>query len=129
MKFQPPDGVQWYQHRMTGDAGYRHRDEEMIHYHRGQDAMQVRFAPADWIEQKEPRLLTEMMVADIAFHADRRLCYCLGDYAKARREWINLREEEKISFMQKGPHAVDRNLEARKKLYDHIQSALEEYLS
>jgi len=114
---------QYYRHALTGDLGYLvSRDgRDFIRFDRPLDPTETLFRPERWLPEVEPRPLTTMQVAKIAFEADKYLCAALGMPEKSKAPWINLRDDERILWLHTGPTEP-----VRQQLYLAIASALQE---
>lgn len=79
------------------------------------------FNPAEWSIEKDFRPLTRLQVAHIAFEMDKRLCLYLGLHDAARKEWISLKDEQRIAWRDKGP----RNPKIRAIMWKKVMKARE----
>lgn len=115
-----PRDRQWFSHRYTGDRGYlvRRAGKGMIRLDRPMEEILFKDV-GDWVEDVEHRPMTVAQVAQIAFDADRRLCFYIGRHEQSKKEWANLRDKEKQFWMMKGPSETPR-----KELYAGIFSVL-----
>jgi len=74
--------------------------------------------PADFpgwtaVPDRELRQLTVGQVAQIAFAADKALCFLLGMPDAMRRDWMSLSDEQKRDWVRRGPVNDSR----RRRLY------------
>ena len=113
----------WYSHSISGNRGYlcKRAGREMIRLDRPNDPHQIMpYDPGTWIVDRERRPLTSMASTQIAFAADRMLCRALGMHDKAKKEWMDLREQTRIAWMEQGP----QDPEIRRQLYLAIRTVL-----
>jgi len=65
----------------------------------------------EWYEETKPRALTLLQCAEIAFAADQRLLYFIGEHARAKKGWLSLTEEDRVKFANDGPkEPIERRL-------------------
>lgn len=57
----------------------------------------------DWAPDVQKHSANPYQVAKVAFIADRALCSVIGEYIEAKDEWLNLKEDKRIDFMDNGP--------------------------
>lgn len=95
----------WLRHAQTGDRGFLvQRDgKTMVMYDRPAAEILVPYNPSLWKEEVEPEAMGRMQAAEIAFLADRRYLYFTGEFAKAKRDWTALRDEERQAWAKAGP--------------------------
>jgi hypothetical protein len=67
--------------------------------------------------------MTKLQLVQIAYEADRKLCFFLGLHGEARREWASMREQDRLKWAEFGPGKGP----GRKELFHHILSTLERY--
>lgn len=121
--YDPPDHERvFYRHTTTGDLGWMVRREGKDHIRLDRPSHEIvrLFKPADWIEEREHRPLTRLQLTQIAFEADKKLCFFLGKHDLARREWLNLKDEDRIAWSQHGPGSGG----GRRELFDAVMSSL-----
>lgn len=122
---KPPDRV-WYRHRDSGQRGWMVRRDGKDRIKLDRPDEDLHFPPgALWIPDVEHRPLTRMHVAQVCFEADKRLSYFLGKPENLRKEWLNLHEDTRISWMNDGPDDPQRPL--RRELWLAIQALLKEH--
>lgn len=112
-------------HSTTGDLGevvVRDGKDVVLRTVAGKELL-VGYNPNDWYAEDNHHPMTKMQRAKIAFVADRELCRWLGLMRKARVDWIELTDEQKIEFCEKGPHGTPE----RVRLWTFINKALEDY--
>lgn len=56
-----------------------------------------------WRLDNQSYPMTVHRAAKIAFVADRELCGAIGEYMASKVDWLDLREKERIAFMEDGP--------------------------
>lgn len=94
----------YYRNTMTGDRGYlvRRGGRDVIRLDRPNEEIIHTLSPAQWRVDKEHRPLTDMQLAQVAYAADERLCFFLGEHDPSRKDWIDLSDKERIRWMRKG---------------------------
>lgn len=121
--YDPPVAERkWFRHQMTGDAGYLVRRDGKVHirYDRPGIDQTILFKEAQWIEETNDAPLTAYQVGQICYAADKQLSYFLGLHDKARKDWLSMRDEDRIAFVQNGPV----NPVIRQEVYRAIKAAL-----
>jgi hypothetical protein len=113
----------WFTHRLTGERGYliRRDGEDRIRLDRPNDPYAIRKKEADWVQDESWRPITVNQRAQIAFEADRALCRALGLHAEAKRNWNELRDDDRIRWTGTPPKD-----ETRARLYAAVMEALED---
>ena len=101
----------YYRHRQDGNLGYlvQRQGRLYVRLDRPGDPAERPFHDAEWIAEEEVRPLTRMQVARVAFEADKMLCISFGLHKEGRAEWMNLRDDDRIAFMQEGPKDPKRS--------------------
>ena len=119
----PPEHLRiWYRNTKDGQLGYmvQRNGKDHIRLDRpGQEIVRP-FRVDDWAPEQEQRKMAFMQLVHVAFEADRQLCKALGDFGRAGKEWLNLRDEERIAWMRHGP----KSPRVRVELYRAILSTL-----
>lgn len=98
-----PDERIWYRDKQTGDRAYfvRRNGQDRVRLDRpGQEIIRKL---EDFDEENEFRPYNLHQVAVLAFESDKLLAKMQGNHSESKREWMSLREEERIRFMQHGP--------------------------
>lgn len=95
----------WFRHALTGDRGFmvKRDGKDMMQYDRPAAEIIVPYNPSQWREDDESFPMGPMQAAEIAYLADQRYLYYIGEYAKAKRGWLALREEERLRWCKDGP--------------------------
>lgn len=116
----------WYSHILTGDRGYfiRRDGKDCIRLDRPTDPYAVKQLTADWQKDETWRPITQAQRAQVAFEADRALARALGLHKESERSWINLKDEERIAWVNNGPMRKERD--PRQKLWEAIMEATKE---
>ena len=109
---------EYYRHVQTGDLGYL-LDPQTMCLDRVPPVV-VDYREGEWKKEPGPEPLIDRQIGRIAFAADRELCRAIGQFAKARRDWNALGEEEQIYFSANGPGAP----EIRREVFQAIRTAL-----
>jgi hypothetical protein len=115
-----PDRRIYYTHARTGDRGYlvRRYGTDHIKYDRVGPDQTIPFRPEDWREELGRRAFQEHEVTRVAFAADKELCRALGRVREANRQWLDLSDADRISWVTSGPPVRPHHLRA--KLYRAI---------
>lgn len=124
--YDPPGHERvYYRHTITGDLGYlvRREGKDYIRLDRPAQDISKPFLAAEWIAEQEYRPLSRMQLVQIAFEADKKLCILLGLHDEGRKQWLNLRDEERIAWAAGGPPAKG----GRKAVFLALMKALEEH--
>lgn len=115
----------YYSHMTTGDLGWMVRREgrDCIRLDRpAQEIVRV-YKEDEWRPEREHRQLNRYQLVQIAFEADKKLCFFLGKHEVARKEWLSMRDEQRITWAQNGPGAGS----GRPELFQAIMKCLERY--
>ncbi len=56
-----------------------------------------------WVADQEERPMSVAQITQVAFQADNALCKILGMHEQGRRGWVDLSDEQRIDWMEKGP--------------------------
>lgn len=115
----------YYRHTTTGDLGWlvRREGRDCIRFDRPSHEMVRVFKEDEWIAEREHRPLTKYQLTQIAFEADKKLCFFLGLHSEARRDWLSLRDEDRIRWAEKGPPPRG----GRRELWQAVMASLERF--
>jgi hypothetical protein len=115
----------YYRHITTGDLGWlvRREGKDCIRLDRPSQEITKVFREADWVPTTDYRPLTGYQLAQVAYEADKKLCFFLGKHDQARKDWLMLKDEERIAWRQKGPPRGG----GRQELFKAIMATLERY--
>lgn len=118
-----PSERTYYRSSADGQRAYivRRNDEEVLRLDRPGEEI-IRKLDSTWRPDAQTYLASPHQVAKVAFVADCALAAILGEHAASRREWINVKEQERIRFMKEGPDAGN----IRDKLFTAITKCLKE---
>lgn len=126
---------------MKGDVDWDPKPDERTYYRSGQDGQRaylvkrggkdmlrldrpmeelLRSLDASWQPDHRAYAFTEYQVAQVAHEAHRSLCRLLGKYQDAEKDWLSLKEQDRIKWMEVGPESGD----IRDDLYDAIMGTL-----
>lgn len=113
----------YYRHVQTGDRGYMVKVNGIDHIQLDRANQEIirPFKAQEWSVDRDYRPLTKFHVAQIAYEADKRLCFYLGLHMQASKEWIDLTEDKRIKLLNEGP--VDPPIRAL--LWEAITSELD----
>lgn len=117
----PPDERTYYREGGGGQLGWlvRRNGRDCIRLDR---ATQELIVPIKgWEPDTSHKPLTLAHVAQVTFEADRALCRYIGIQAQTRKQWIDMREPERIDWMKHGPDTADP---IRRSLYVSIRAAM-----
>lgn len=115
----------YFRHRQTGDRGrlFYEGVAPFMQYDRPSGA-KIPYRENDWIEEVDAPPLSRGQIARIAFAADRQFLYFTASYAKAKREWTALTDDERIHWNEKGPGG--KNVDPKRvELYQKIMATLD----
>ena len=106
MKAFEATGRRFLRNATTGDLGELvERDGKKVVVYPGRKMEQpIIYKEHEWYDEATPRALTVLQCAEIAFAADQRLLYFLGDLPRSRKTWLSLSPEERTKFAEEGPH-------------------------
>ena len=122
----PADRV-WFRHAQTGDRGYsvRRQGKDAVRYDRGPHIDQYSYNLSEW---KPDDVVTPqfsaIQIAQVAFEADKKLCWALGLPELAKREWLDLSEKRRILWVNEGPQAKDACYARRARMWAAIQAEM-----
>jgi hypothetical protein len=99
-----PDPV-WYRNTTSGERGsLLERDgKTYMRLNRKDEEILSIYRPSEWIPERENRPMTRFQVAQVTLEADKKLCTFLGKPALAKRSWLNMTDEARIEWADKGP--------------------------
>lgn len=121
-----PGEREYYRSKMTGDRGWlvRREGKDLIRLDR---PMEELLRPLHgWQRDEEALLLPASQAAQVAFEADRALCRIYGLHAEARKTWADLKDKERIAFINDG--IDDREHPVRSEVYTAIATAMKAYI-
>lgn len=127
LDYDPPKQArEWVRHVQDGQLGWKvvRQGKTMIKLDRGAQAVEMNYRETDWIEELEHRPLNKWQIAKVAFEADKALCIALGDIAGSKREWINLRDESRQRWIDRGPSGSTPEHEVRRGLFKAVMAQL-----
>ena len=120
-----PHEREYYRHATTGDLGYvvTRDGKDCIKMERGTSPEEIRdFVPAAWVREMQVFPMNRLQLVQIAFEADRKLCFYLGLHKESKREWRSMKEEVRIRWVEHGPEAS----KLRNHLFRSIMEALKD---
>jgi hypothetical protein len=103
-----PSERTYYRSRLDGQRAYlvKREGKECLRLDRPSEAI-YHAINGDWVQDAQQHVANAHQVAKVAFIADRALCPIVGAHTEAKDEWINLKEQDRIKFMQDGPDTGD----------------------
>lgn len=115
----------YYRSTQTGDLGYvvMREGKERIRLHRGSQEIIKVFDEGEWAEERDFRPFSKHQVDRVCFEADKALCGMLNLHKESKRDWLNLRDAERIEWGKIGPGPGS----LRSDLYVAIQSVLRKH--
>lgn len=113
----------YYRHVVTGDRGYAvvENGETRLRLDRVGESL-TRRLDGNWERETERRPLLRHQLWRVAFESDKSLCGALGLPQLGSRDWLNLKDHERIDWGQNGPPRTAHPL--RIKLFRKIMEAL-----
>lgn len=75
------------------------------------------YSPEGWITESEHRPLNPSQISRIAYEADRALRLASGHLSSQVKDWLSLKDEDRIKWIKDGPPESDSR---RCDLYDAI---------
>lgn len=123
MSFKKDPSKRYVRSARTGDLGELTElgGKKFVIFPGRQGQEPIPYKENDWYDELEPRELTLLQCAEIAFAADQRLQYYLGQHARAKKTWLSLTAEDRIKFAEEGP----RDSDERRLLWRVIMRATE----
>lgn len=123
----PAQAREWYRHVKEGKHGWKvYRDHRPhIKLDNKQLDVCIIYREQDWIADTEHRPLTKFAIAKVAFEADKALCIAMGLVDKSKREWLNLRDENRQAWIEKGPRGSTPEDRTRQSLFQAVMKELE----
>lgn len=108
----PETKRKWFTHTRNGERGWlvERNEKPFIKLDRPMRETLLPFKKGEWKPMGEYRPLTGWQVAQVAFEADKQLCFFLGKHQRAKLEWISLSDEERLKWVKNGPPGVDRKM-------------------
>ena len=74
----------------------------------------------EWVADRQVHPINAYQLAQVTFAADRELCRVMGKTIESRKEWLSLKEQERVKWMEVGPDTGD----IRDDLYDAMTGTL-----
>lgn len=100
----------WYRHAQTGDRGYavKRLGKDAVRYDRP-NVDDVSFELKNWHkETDEVPQFSALAIAQVAYEADRKLCFHMGRFDLAKREWLEMTDKQRRTWVEKGPPGAPR---------------------
>ena len=121
-----PSERTYYRSTSSGDLGYlvRRGGEDKIRLDRPMEEIIRPLRENEWQREQEFRPFARAQVAAIAFETDKLLCKMLGLHKEGKAEWLSLKDDDRIAFMQDGPAGGNP---LRRDLYLAIRGILDPY--
>lgn len=116
----------YFRSRKSGDLGFvvETTEGKRIQLDRTGVEQLRPFDESDWIEEEEPKALTRHQVGIFAYRVDQELCKLFGRPNESRKEWQNLRDGDRVTWLLNGPDGEDDD--PRVRVYRALVAALAE---
>lgn len=127
LDYDPPaQAREWFRHVQDGQLGWKviRAGKTMIKLDRVAQPIEMNYRETDWIAETEHRPLTRWQIAKVAFEADKALCIALGDVAGSKRQWLDLRDEARQRWIEKGPVGSTPEARVRQGLFASVMLEL-----
>lgn len=125
--WDPPPGQRIYvRNADTGQLGWlvRRNGKDCVRLDRANQEIITAFSGATWLQVVEHRPLNRVQLVQIAFEADKALLRSLGEYEKAKKEWLSLSDKQRVAWIEEGP----KDPPIRAMFYRTIMDFLEEHM-
>lgn len=101
---------EWFSHKQSGDRGYKviREGKEHIRLDRPMEEITYPFNPSMWDPDEQYRPMSVAQIAQVAFEADRKLCFWLGVPDQSKKEWASLTDKQRQFWMTEGPKQTQR---------------------
>lgn len=95
----------WHRDASTGDRGFlvKRNGRAYIKLDRPMQEILKPYQVGNWIPDLETRPMTRGQLGQIAFEADRKLCFFIGEHDRSKRSWLDLSDEQRIEWNKHGP--------------------------
>lgn len=93
----------FYRHVRTGDRGYLYEENGKKRIRRDSGVGDYPFNAHEWTIDRETRPLTEHVLTQTMFEADKVICRAVGLHNLAVRQWHSLTDEQRIAWSKEGP--------------------------
>jgi hypothetical protein len=113
--------------KRTGDLGWlvRRGGVDMVRLDRPNEVLLQKYQPDLWPSEDMRAPYSLHQVVRVAFEADKRLAFALGEHQDAKADWNLLTERKRIDLVQGGPPPGRHPL--RYQLWDAILELLSEH--
>lgn len=98
----------------------------MVRLDRPMQLLLKRYSAHEWQPLVQSNPLSEMAKAKVAYAALGELAYALGDHARARKSWMDLKDTQRAAFTRGGPAALDPAAadDVRQRIWSNIMELL-----
>lgn len=112
--------------KSTGDLGWmvRRDGKDLVRLDRPLQEVIVEYSPDDWPQEVEYRPIPHAQLVRMCFEFDRLLLRALGDHERAKKEWHQLTDKQRVAWIESGP----KNPPIRALTYKTIMAVLKEHL-
>lgn len=100
-----PAERQYYRSAETGDLGWlvRRDGKDRVRLDRPLQEIVRPFEEGKWVEEREWKPFSRTQVSKLQFETDKLVCSMLGLHKEGKRDWLSLKDEERIAWMKQGP--------------------------
>lgn len=124
--FRVAEPIEYYRKKGSGDRGFlvRYKDGSLhMRLDRPSQEVDIPYRQGDWELEATVRQFNRFQVARLTYELDRELCKMLGQFGNVGREWLSMRDEDRIFWRDAGPqtHGI------RQEVYDAIMAAMAPY--
>ena len=120
-----PNERTYYRSQGSADRGWLVRRDgiDCIRLDRPMQDISRPYKAHEWLPEKEQHPLAPIAKAKIAFALDHELCQAIGLIKNSRKGWLDLTDDKKVEFMERGPAAGP---DIRLKMYALVMEGLKE---
>lgn len=94
----------WVRSAVDGQLGYLVEDGGgvRVRLDRPREEIYKRYDPHQWPDAEDTRDLSKMQIARITYEADRAYRLACGEAASVVKDWISMKDEERIQWLKRG---------------------------
>lgn len=115
----------YVRHAQSGQLGWleTHDGKQMVRLDRPNDPNNlIAYRQKEWLAEHAPPPLSAHQLGAIQHAADVALCRAMGAYRLTRKRWEDMKDEDRIFWMERGPNPERQPNRAR--LFAAIKEAL-----
>lgn len=119
----PQTERQYYRSSDTGDLGWlvRRDGKDRIRLDRPMQEIVKPFDEGKWVEEREWKPFSRTQVQKLLFELDKQMCFLLSLYKEAKKDWLSLKDEERIEWMKNGPGPGNLRAEVYKAVFKILE--------